>query len=79
MVTVRTTLTDQENMALAEIAKKTGKTQGELVREALREFINHFDNPDRLSLLRQARGMWKDRDDLPSLEELRGEFDRLDS
>ena len=31
---------------------------------------------DRLSLLRQARGMWKERDDLPDLmRQLRKEFD----
>lgn len=31
---------------------------------------------DGLSLLRQARGMWKDRTDLPSLPDLRREWDR---
>jgi predicted RNase H-like HicB family nuclease len=30
----------------------------------------------RLEKLRQARGMWKGRDDLPTLSELRKEWDR---
>ncbi|HMV86534.1 MAG TPA: hypothetical protein PKC13_23395 [Blastocatellia bacterium] len=36
------------------------------------------DSPElyRLSLLRQACGIWKDRDDLPDLRELRAELDR---
>jgi hypothetical protein len=31
---------------------------------------------DRLSLLQQARGMWKDRSDLPAVADLRREWDR---
>ncbi len=34
------------------------------------------ENHLRLAAFRQARGMWKDRDDLPSLEQLRGEMNR---
>lgn len=34
---------------------------------------------DRLSLLRQARGMWRDRDDLPDLmRQLREEREEVD-
>jgi hypothetical protein len=41
---------------------------------------NHGQNvvpPDRLARIRQARGIWKDRTDLPDLRKLRGEFDRF--
>ena len=30
----------------------------------------------RLEKFRQARGLWKDRDDLPDLQAMRREFDR---
>jgi hypothetical protein len=38
--------------------------------------LAQFQGEDRLSLLRQARGMWKDRTDLPALANVRHEWDR---
>ena len=69
-------LTEQEQTALESMAQRTGKTPDELVRDAIKQFIAQFQAEDRLSLLRQARGMWKDRTDLPSLADLRREWDR---
>lgn len=76
MVTTHITLTDQESAMLHLIAQQTGKTQDELIYEAVQQFITQIRQIHRHALLRQARGMWKDRTDLPSLETLRGEFDR---
>jgi hypothetical protein len=72
-------LTDQEQTALETIAQHVGKTPDELVHEAVKQLIAQFQREDRLSLLRQARGMWKDRTDLPSLADLRHEWDRYTS
>ena len=69
-------LTAQEQTALETIVQRTGKTSDELVHEAVKQLIAQFQYEDRLSLLRQARGMWKDRTDLPSLTDLRHEWDR---
>ena len=69
-------LTEQEQTALETIAQRTGKTQEEVVQEAVKQLIAQFHDEDRLSLFRQARGMWKDRTDLPSLADLRREWDR---
>ena len=69
-------LTEQEQTALESMAQRTGKTPDELVRDAIKQFIAQFQAEDRLSLLRQARGMWKDRTDLPSWADLRREWDR---
>jgi hypothetical protein len=68
-------LTDQEQTALATLAQRTGKTPDELVHEAVKQLIAQLQYEDRLSLLRQARGIWKDRTDLPSLADLRREWD----
>ena len=76
MVTTYIALTDQESSTLHLIAQQTGKTEDELIREAVQQFITQFRQIHRCVLLQQARGMWKDRIDLPSLETLRGEFDR---
>lgn len=70
-------LTESENRTLLEISKATGKTFEELLREAVRMVIRQFQQNDRLILLRQARGIWKDRTDLPSPEILRKEWDRF--
>ena len=68
-------LTVQEQMALETMAQRMGKTPDELVHDAVKRLIAQFQEEDRLSLLRQARGMWKDRTDLPALADLRSEWD----
>jgi Ribbon-helix-helix protein, copG family len=69
-------LTEEERRTLAVIAERTGRTQSELIREAVDGFLDRYGEGNRLELLRGARGMWKDRDDLPDFEALRREFDR---
>jgi hypothetical protein len=69
-------LTEQEQTALETIAQRMGKTPDEVVHDAVKQLIAQFQAEDRLSLLRQARGMWKDRTDLPALTDLRCEWDR---
>lgn len=64
-------LTEQQRRALAAIVDRTGRTQSELVREAVDGFIVRYGEGNRLELLLAARGMWKDRDDLPDFEALR--------
>ncbi len=68
-------LTEEERKALAAIAGRTGRTQSELIREAVDGFIVRYGEGNRLQLLRGARGMWKDRNDLPDFGALRREFD----
>ena len=57
------------------MAQRTGKTPDELVHDAIKQFIAQFQAEDRLSLLRQARGMWK-IGLISSLADLRREWDR---
>jgi hypothetical protein len=69
-------LTEEEQTTLEALAQRSGKTPDELVHEAVKQLLSRFEGKDRLRLLRQARGMWKDRTDLPSAAELRREWDR---
>jgi hypothetical protein len=69
-------LTEQEQTALETMAQRLGKTPDEIVHDAVKQLIAQFQSEDRLNLLRQARGMWKDRIDLPPLADLRREWDR---
>jgi hypothetical protein len=69
-------LTDEEQAALDALARRTGKTPDGLVHDAVKELVAQSQNGDRLSLLRQARGMWRDRTDLPSPADLRSEWEQ---
>jgi hypothetical protein len=69
-------LTEQEQTALETLAQRLGNTPDEIVHDAVKRWIEQFQAEDRLSLLRQARGMWKDRSDLPAVADLRREWDR---
>jgi hypothetical protein len=68
-------LTEKERRALAAIAGRTGRTQSELIREAVDSFIVRYQEGNRAELLRGARGIWKERADLPDFAALRDEFD----
>ena len=69
-------LTAQEQTTLETMAQRTGKTPDEFIHDAVKQLIAQFQSEDRVRLLRQARGMWKDRTDLPSVVEMRHEWDR---
>ena len=77
MVRTQIYLTEKEQAALRNLARQTGKKQSELIRRAIDDFIDRYQPRERLAMLQQARGMWKDRDDLPDFQALRREFDRF--
>lgn len=70
-------LTDQERSVLQEIARRTGKTEGDLIREAVGRLINGFQIESRQIQMRKAKGIWKNRNDVPAFDDLRREWDRL--
>jgi metal-responsive CopG/Arc/MetJ family transcriptional regulator len=77
MVEADIALTAQERDALDEISQRTGKTHSELIHEAVEIFISEFQIVDRRALMQKAKGIWKDRQDLPTLEDLRREWNRI--
>jgi len=79
MVRTQIYLTDEEKTALQDIANETGVSQSELIRHAIDRFIERQQEKDRKTLFQKARGLWKDREDLPDFRILRNEFDRTNS
>lgn len=76
MVEIAIKLSDQNHQELDQIARLTGMSEDQLVREAVDQFITKFHNGDRISSMRRAKGIWKDRQDMPALEDLRRESNR---
>lgn len=76
MVRTQIYLTEVEQEALRSLAQTTGRSQSELIREAIDAMLERQEPVDRRAAMRQARGMWSDRTDLPDLRELRDELDR---
>ena len=76
MVRTQIYLTEGQQKALRRLAVHTRKKQSELIRQAIDRYLLDTTQEDRLSLLRQGRGIWKDREDLPDFAALRREANR---
>jgi hypothetical protein len=76
MIETQINLTEQNQQALMEISRVTGKSQQELITSAIEELIKSYPQKKRLELMQQARGIWQEREDIPNLEQLRAEFNR---
>lgn len=76
MVRTQIYLTERQRDELAAIAKTVGKKQSELIRDAVDRLIDQSGHNRRRAVLREAAGIWRDRDDLPDFEATRAEWDR---
>ena len=72
-------LTREEREALKTIAERLGQSQSEIIREAVDRYIEEINRKDRAEIMRNAFGIWADREDLPQFfEELRREWNERD-
>lgn len=76
MVRTQIYLTQTERDGLEAVARATGRTHSDLIREALDQWLAADRAQRREAILDSAFGMWRDRDDLPDFEELRRSWDR---
>jgi hypothetical protein len=73
---IEVNLSESEQKALREISLRTGKSESELIRDAVDNLIKRDRSP-RNAAMSQARGIWRDRNDLPDFGRIRREWDRL--
>jgi len=76
MIRTQIYLTESEKKQLETIARTRGVKQSELIREAVDQLIEKYTPSQRLARIKQARGLWKNRSDLPSLRDLRAGWSR---
>lgn len=69
-------LNEKDHLKLTQLSSHSGKTISRLIREAIENFLRKNSNPDRLSLLKKGKGIWKDRNDLSEFEKMRKEINR---
>ena len=69
-------LTEDERDSLKIISKETGRTQSDLIREAVDSLISKITMKNSNEKRQEAFGIWEDRDDYPDIREMRNEFDR---
>ena len=76
MIRTQVYLTDHEKASLEQFSATKGKTQNELIREAIDQFVAQNSSTGRKAILADAAGMWKDRHNLPDFDALRRQWDR---
>jgi lipase chaperone LimK len=76
MIRTQIYLTESEKAQLETIALTRGVKQSELIRDAVDQLIEKYTPSQRLARIKQARGLWKNRSDLPALRDLRSGWSR---
>lgn len=71
-------LTKVERAQLHELSRQTGRSQSELIREAIDLFVamNLKGAENKLATAQAIKGIWSERNDLPDFGKIRKELDR---
>ena len=70
-------LTEKESESLQRLAHLMGKTPNALIKEAVVKLLNQFDEDTLRKNRMAAAGIWRDRDDIPDLREMRRSAERF--
>ena len=76
MIRTQIYLTEGQRQGINHLAHRTGRKQSEIIRQAIDEYLTRSGPEDKLTRLRRARGLWKDRKAV-DIRALREEFDRF--
>jgi len=76
MIRSQVYLTEEERVELKLLSQTTGRTQSDLIREAVDLFIKQSKKSTRLKRFSNAFGLWMNHDNYPDIRKLRNELDR---
>lgn len=72
-------LTEEEKKAIEKLSDEHGTTQSNIIREAIDEYIVKKKSEAKKKSIMDFAGIWKDKKDIPDIDELRDEWEeRLD-
>ena len=71
-------LTEEERQCLSVFSQETGRSQSDLIREAIDQYIEwqYQQKKTFTHCLHATKGLWKSKKDLVPLDELRTEWER---
>lgn len=75
-MTTQITLTETESRIIESLSQQQGVTQQEILHAAIEQFLAQHQTQSRLAALRQARGIWSEREDVPDVAQMRSEWER---
>lgn len=74
MSIIQIQLSEAQQQALEALSQSRGQMQEEILHQAVEQFLEQHQTDNRLAASRAARGIWRDREDLPDFAELRDEW-----
>lgn len=76
MIRTQIYITKEEKEALEKLSKERNTTKSNIIREAIDQYVADTTLEEKKEKLNAAFGMWKDRDDIPDVRELREGWSR---
>jgi len=71
MIETQIYLTEKESDSLQRLANQMGKTPNGLIQEAVAKLLSQFDEETLRKNRMAAAGIWRNRDDIPDLDDMR--------
>ena len=69
-------LTPEESRSLEKLSRQKGIAKSAIIRDAIDAHIEKLKKEAQTDVIDQLSGIWSDREDTPSAESLRAEWDR---
>ncbi|RKZ42714.1 MAG: CopG family transcriptional regulator [Candidatus Parabeggiatoa sp. nov. 3] len=77
MIETQIYLTEKESDSLQRLANQMGKTPNGLIQEAVAKLLSQFDEETLRKNRMAAAGIWRNRDDIPDLDNMRRSAERF--
>ncbi len=76
MPTDQLTLSPADSATVRQLAQHLGKTETELLHEAVTDLMQRAGLANWQAALRRAKGMWADHSEVPNIQELRAGWNK---